>query len=78
MRKFLVTVVTSNAPEIVKAGQQFEAVEDNSFYYNPKYIIITGVINGFYLSAYRYHEHGQIVMPSISATFTAKEIVDHV
>lgn len=75
MRKFLITCVTSNQTEIVKAGQQFEAVEDNSFFPDAKYIIVTGVINGCYLSAYIF-KNGNISMPVVNATFTAKEIKD--
>ncbi|QGH45190.1 hypothetical protein [Bacteriophage Eos] len=73
MRKFLVTVVTSKHTDIVKAGQQFEAVEDNSFLPNNKYIIVTGVINGMFLSGYLY-SNGNIIYPVINATFNAKEI----
>lgn len=73
MRKFLVTVVTSNQTDIVKAGQQFEAVEDNSFSHNNKYIVITGVINGMYLSGYLYN-NGNIVYPVVNATFNATEL----
>lgn len=73
MRKFLITVVTSNHTDIVKAGQQFEAVEDNSFLPNDKYIIVTGVINGMYLSGYLY-SNGSIVYPVVNATFNATEI----
>lgn len=74
MRKFLVTVVTSESPEIVKAGQQFEMVEDNSFPHSEKYITVTGAINGMYLSAYRFHSHGQIAMPCVNAVFMAREL----
>lgn len=73
MRKFLVTVVTSNQTDIVKAGQQFEAVEDNSFLPNNKYIIVTGVINGMFLSGYLYR-NGNIIYPVVDATFTAREL----
>lgn len=74
MRKFLVTVVTSRQTDIVKAGQQFEAVEDNSFLPSPTYIIVTGAINGVYLSGYVYHDNGEIFFPVINATFTAREL----
>lgn len=74
MRKFLITCVTSQCPDIVKAGQQFEAVEDNSYLPNNKYVIVTGVINGLYLSAYIFYT-GIVVFPAVDiATFTAKEL----
>lgn len=73
MRKFLVTVVTSEQTEIVKAGQQFEVVEDNSYPNSDIYINVTGVINGMYLSAYVFNT-GSIVFPAVLATFTAKEL----
>ena len=73
MRKFLITCITSKQPDVVKAGQQFEAVEDNSFPYSNKYIVITGVINGCYLSAYISNNMG-IVAPVVNATFSVKEL----
>lgn len=73
MRKFLITCITSGHLSIVKAGQQFEAVEDNSFLPNSKYIIVTGVINGMFLSGYLYN-NGNIIYPVVNATFTAREL----
>lgn len=73
MRKFLVTVVTSEMTDIVKAGQQFEMVEDNSYPNSDIYINVTGVINGMYLSAYLYNT-GSIIFPVVNATFTAREL----
>ena len=75
MRKFLITCITSNPTDVVKAGQQFEAVEDNSFFPDAKYIIVTGVINGCFLSAYIFSD-GSINLPVINATFTAKEVTE--
>lgn len=75
MRKFLVTCITSDQTDTVKAGQQFEAVEDNSFLPSDRYIVVTGVINGYYLSAYVFN-NGMIILPVIDATFTAKELTE--
>ena len=73
MRKFLITCITSKQPDVVKAGQQFEAVEDNSFSHNDKYIVITGVINGMYLSGYLYN-NDTIVYPVVNAIFNTTEL----
>lgn len=75
MRKFLVTVVASEHTDIVKAGQQFQAVEDNSFLPSNKYVIITGSINGMFLSGYLY-SNGNVVYPVVNATFKAREITE--
>lgn len=73
MRKFLITVITSQDIGIVKAGQQFTAVEDNSFLRNNKYIVITGAVNGLYLSGYLY-SNGNVIFPVVNATLKAKEL----
>lgn len=73
MRKFLVNVITSQNTDIIKAGQQFEAVEDNSFPYSNKYIVITGVINGLYLSGYLFG-NGNVIFPVVNATLEVKEL----
>ena len=73
MRKFLITCITSKQPDVIKAGKQFEAVEDNSFLPCDPFIVVTGVINGCYLSAYISNNMG-IVAPVVDATFSVKEL----
>lgn len=74
MRKFLVTCVVSKDTNIIKAGQKFEAIEDNSWLPNMSYIVITGVINGTYISGRLYHNSNILHIPVCNATFTVKEI----
>lgn len=73
MRKFLITCITSKQPDVVKAGQQFVAVEDNSFPCSNKYIVITGVVNGLYLSGYLFG-NGNVIFPVVNATLEVKEL----